>query len=59
MKKYNFETSSTFDNLVKEYGLEGISDLDVGEECDRHNINYRHLETWEYENGYLEIYVED
>lgn len=59
MKKYKFETSKTFDNLVKEYGINGISDLDVGEESRRHNVSYRHLETWEYKKGKLEIYVEE
>ena len=32
MERYNFITSNIFDDLIKEYGIEGISDLDIREE---------------------------
>lgn len=59
MKKYNFETSRNFDEMVEEYGVNGISNLDIGEEAAREGISFKTIESWEYENGKLEIYVED
>ncbi|WP_343349192.1 hypothetical protein [Terrisporobacter petrolearius] len=59
MKRYEFETSVKFTEMVKELGLDGISDLDIGEESRHSNIEYKTLETWEYENGKLIIYAEE
>lgn len=60
MKNYKFEVTQSFKNLVAVYGLEKISDLDVGEECLEHDIFYKHLEAWFYDEelGELEIFVE-
>lgn len=58
MKKYNFEVSETFERLIAEYGLNGISDLNIGEEATRQGIQYKRLESWEFEDGKLEIYVD-
>ena len=59
MKNYKFEVSESFKNLLVRYGLDGISDLDIGEEAAEHGISYKHLEAWDYNEGELEIYVED
>lgn len=61
MKQYKFEVSKSFRDLVSIYGLQGISDLDVGEEAAAHDIFYRHLEAWFYDEELkeLEIFVED
>ncbi|MFR1812453.1 MAG: hypothetical protein ACLSWP_12950 [Terrisporobacter sp.] len=61
MKNYKFEASESFKDLLLRYGLDGISDLDIGEEASEHNITYKQLETWDYDDnsGKLEIYVED
>ena len=59
MKKYNFEVTQSFKDLLIRYGLNGISDLDIGEEAKEHNISYRHLESWDYNEGILEIFIED
>ena len=59
MKNYKFEVSESFKNLLIRYSIKGISDLDVGEEAKEHNILYRHLEAWDYNEGILEIFVED
>ena len=59
MKNYKIEVSETFKDLLIKYGLDGISDLDIGEEAKEHNISYKHLEAWDYNEGILEIFVED
>ena len=61
MKQYIFEASKDFIALYNIYGLEGISDLDVGQECAEQNIFYRHLEAWYFDPDLneLEIFVED
>lgn len=61
MKQYKFEASKDFIPLYNIYGMEGISDLDVGEEAALHNIYYRHLEGWFINDDLneLEIFVED
>lgn len=60
MKQYKFEVSPSFRDLFNIYGMD-ISDLDVGEEAALHDIFYKHLEAWFYdeESGELEIFVED
>lgn len=69
MKKYIFETSTIFDEMVKEYGLDCISDLDISEEIQRQekefkSINtkkegyYTRIEAWDYENGIMELWLE-
>lgn len=61
MKQYIFAVTQSFKNLVAVYGLDSISDLDVGEEAATHDIFYRHLEAWFYDEELeeLEIFVED
>lgn len=61
MKQYKFEVSKSFKDLINIYGLDGISDLDVGEEAALHNIWYRRLEGWFINDDLneLEIFVED
>ena len=59
MKNYKFEVTQGFKDLLLRYGMDGISDLDIGEEAKEHNINYKHLEAWDYNNSILEIFVED
>ena len=59
MKNYKFEVTQSFKDLLIKYGLDGISDLNIGEEAKEHNINYKHLETWDYNEGILEIFIED
>ena len=59
MKNYKFEVTQSFKDLLIKYGMDGISDLDIGEEAKEHGINYRHLEAWDYNEGILEIFVED
>lgn len=61
MKQYIFEVSKSFKDLINIYGLDGISDLDVGEEAALHDIFYRHLEAWfiNEDLSELEIFVED
>lgn len=59
MKNYKFEITKTFKDLLIKYGLDGISDLDIGEEAREHGISYKHLEAWDYNEGTLEIFVED
>lgn len=61
MKQYIFEVSKSFKDLINIYGLDGISDLDVGEEAALHDIYYRHLEGWFINDDLneLEIFVED
>lgn len=61
MKQYKFEASPSFAVLVTLFGIEGISDLDVGEEAAQSNIFYRHLEAWFYDPDLneLEIFAED
>lgn len=60
MKNYKFKVTQSFKNLVAVYGLEKISDLDIGEESAEHDIFYRHLEAWFYDEELqeLEIYVD-
>ena len=61
MKNYKFEVTQSFKNLVAVYGLEKISDLDVGEEAAEHDIFYKHLQAWFYDEELeeLEIFVDD
>jgi hypothetical protein len=61
MKQYIFEVSKSFQDLISIYGMDGISDLDVGEEAALHNIWYRRLEAWFFDPdlNQLEIFVED
>lgn len=61
MKQYKFETSQSFRNLIAVYTLDGISDLDVGEEAALNNVYYKHLQAWFYDEdlGQLEIFVDD
>lgn len=59
MRNYKFEVSESFKNLLVRYGLDGISDLDIGDEAAEHGISYKYLEAWDYNEGELEIYVED
>ena len=61
MKQYKFEVTKSFKNLVAVYGLDKISELDVGEESMEHDIWYRHLEAWYISDDLneLEIFVED
>lgn len=61
MKQYVFKVTKSFKDLVDIYSTNGISDLDVGEEAGLHNIWYRHLEAWFYDEELeeLEIFVDD
>lgn len=59
MKNYKFEVTQSFKDLLIRYGLDGITDLNIGEEAKEHNISYRYLEAWDYNEGILEIFVED
>lgn len=61
MKQYKFEVTKSFKNLVAVYGLDKISELDVGEECMEHDIWYRHLEAWFYDDELeeLEVFIDD
>lgn len=61
MKNYVFEVSESFKDLVATYGIEGISPIDVGEECEDRGIIYRKLIDWDYNSydGTLDIYVEN
>lgn len=61
MKQYKFAVTQSFKNLVAVYGLDGISDLDVGQECAEHDIWYRHLEAWFYDDELeeLEVFIDD
>ena len=59
MKRYQFKVTKGFKNLVDRYSIKGISDLDIGEETKEHGISYKHLEAWDYNEGTLEIFVED
>lgn len=61
MKQYIFEVSKSFRDLINIYGLDGISDLDVGEEAAAHDIFYKHLEAWYFDPDLneLEIFAED
>lgn len=59
MKRYQFKVTEGFKNLVDRYSIKGISDLDIGEEAKEHDISYKHLETWDFKEDILEIFVED
>lgn len=59
MKNYKIEVTQSFKGLLIRYGMDGISDLDIGEEAKANNISYKHLEAWDYNEGILEIFVED
>lgn len=62
MKKFIIETSILFDEKVKEYGLDGISDLDITEELrmdEETKFEFGRIEAWDYEDGKLEIFLED
>lgn len=58
MKNYKFKVTKGFESLLAVYGFDGITDLDIGEESAEHDIFYKHLEAWFYDNGELEIYVD-
>ena len=51
MKNYKIEVTQSFKNLLIRYGMDGISDLDIGEEAKANNISYKHLEAWDYNEG--------
>lgn len=61
MKHYIFETSQGFRNLIAVYTLDGISDLDVGDEAARNDVYYKHLQAWYISDDLneLEIFVDD
>lgn len=59
MKRYEFKVTEEFKDLVNRYTIKGISDLDIGEEAKEHNVSYKHLETWDFKEDILEIFVED
>lgn len=61
MENYKFEPSESFKDLVVTYGIEGISPIDIGEECEEQGIIYRKLVDWDYDfyNGILDVYVEN
>lgn len=59
MKRYEFKVTEGFKNLIDRYTIKGISDLDIGEEAKEHNVSYKHLETWDFKEDILEIFVED
>ncbi len=59
MKRYQFKVTEGFKNLIDRYSIKGISDLDIGEEAKEHNVSYKHLETWDFKEDILEIFVED
>ena len=61
MKQLKFGVTQSFKNLVAVYGLDKISELDVGEECMEHDIWYRHLEAWFYDEELeeLEVFIDD
>ena len=59
MKRYEFKVTEGFKNLIDRYSTKGISDLDIGEEAKEHNISYKHLEAWDFNDDILEIFVED
>ena len=64
MERYNFITSNIFDDLIKEYGIEGISDLDIREEILRNmkfdnDVIERKVESCDItENGELDVFIE-
>jgi len=61
MKQYKFAVTTSFKDLVNIYSTNGISDLDVGEEAAEHDIWYRHLEAWFYDEELeeLEIFIDE
>jgi hypothetical protein len=59
MKRYEFKVTEGFKNLIDRYSIKGISDLDIGEEAKEHNVSYKHLEAWDFNDDILEIFVED
>ena len=59
MKRYQFKVTEIFKDLVNRYTIKGISDLDIGEEAKEHNVSYKHLEAWDFNDDILEIFVED
>jgi hypothetical protein len=64
MERYNFITSNIFDDLIKEYGIEGISDLDIREEILRNMKFDNDVIEWKVEacditeNGELDVFIE-
>ena len=64
MESYNFITSNIFDDLIKEYGIEGISDLDIREEILRNMKFDNDVIEWKVEscditeNGELDVFIE-
>jgi hypothetical protein len=64
MERYNFITSNIFDDLIKEYGIEGISDLDIREEILRNMKFDNDVIEWRVEacditeNGELDVFIE-
>lgn len=59
IKYYKFEVTQSFKDLISKYGIEGISDINIGEECKDVGITYRKLLDWDYNKGELEIFVDD
>lgn len=64
MERYNFIISNIFDDLIKEYGIEGISDLDIREEILRNMKFDNDVIEWKVEacditeNGELDVFIE-
>ena len=62
MKKFILTTTKIFDDMVEELGLDAISDLDITEELRKHDETreeFGRIESWDYEDGKLEIFLED
>lgn len=61
MKFYRFKVTQSFIDLISRYGVAGISDINIGEECKSVGITYKKLLDWDYneELGELDIFVED
>lgn len=59
IKYYKFEVTQSFKDLISKYGIEGISDINIGEECKDVGITYTKLLDWDYKEGELDIFVED
>ena len=61
VKQLKFTVSKSFRDLISIYGLNGISDLDVGEEAALHDIYYKHLEAFFYDEELeeLEVFIDD
>ena len=59
IRYHRFEVTPSFKNLISRYGVTGISDRDIGEECKNVGISYRKLLDWDYNKGELDVFVED